>query len=232
MFMIVYKVTNRINEKVYVGITTHSLKRRKWQHLSIKYSGTAILSKAIVKYGKENFIFEQIDNADSEIELIAKEKYWIEKLNTVRPNGYNVLSGKLAGKELAKSREVKIICLETGKTFNTLSDATREYGLKGNSIWCACSGRTDFAGNVSFRYIEKEKYEIAEKRRNNRKEKAKTGYRIGWDKTKKPVKCIETGEVFDSGKTAGKLLNINPSQITRVCKGKNNTAGGYRFIYV
>lgn len=229
--MIVYKAINKVNGKCYVGITTHSLKRRKWQHLSIKWSGTAIFSKAIVKYGKDNFIFEKIDNALNEKELLEKEEFWIKQLNTLHPNGYNFLQNN-SGKEITKSRSVKVVCLEDKKVYDFMSDAATAYGVPTHSVWCVCSGRTDRAGKWAFEYVNIKKKDIANKRREKRKINADKGYRIGYNKTKKPVKCVETGITFDCGKNAGKILNINPSQITRVCMGKNETAGGYHFIYV
>ena len=43
---------------------------------------------------------------------------------------------------------------------------------------------------------------------------------------------VDTGEVFDSIKDAGLKYNIEPTHITRVCKGKRKTCGGYRWEYV
>lgn len=45
------------------------------------------------KYGVENFKIEQIDTADNQEELDAKEKYYIEFYNTIAPNGYNLTTG-------------------------------------------------------------------------------------------------------------------------------------------
>ena len=45
---------------------------------------------AIRKYGKDNFEYEQIDSANTVEELTEKEDYWIIKLNTLTPNGYNM----------------------------------------------------------------------------------------------------------------------------------------------
>lgn len=49
--------------------------------------------KAIQKYGKNNFVIEQIDSANNLQELNEKEVYWISKLNTLSPSGYNLTIG-------------------------------------------------------------------------------------------------------------------------------------------
>lgn len=56
--MIIYKVTNIINNKIYIGQTIHSLNIRKSQHeRSHEYGYKTAFSNAIKKYGKENFIW-------------------------------------------------------------------------------------------------------------------------------------------------------------------------------
>ena len=49
---------------------------------------------------------------------------------------------------------------------------------------------------------------------------------------RRSVRCIETGEVFNSIKEAGKEKGFNPSHVSEVCLGKRNLAGGYRWEYV
>ena len=71
--MIVYKVTNRINGKVYVGQTTRPLIVRWRQHTAPSVTKCLALHRAIMKYGRENFTVEQIDVASNRDELNKKE---------------------------------------------------------------------------------------------------------------------------------------------------------------
>ena len=81
--MIIYKTTNLINGKIYIGQSIND---------DPKYLGSGVfLKNAIEKHGKENFLKEVIDVADSVDELNEKEIYWIEKYNSTDKNiGYNL----------------------------------------------------------------------------------------------------------------------------------------------
>jgi len=91
---IIYKCTNTVNGKVYIGQTITGLKRRKNQHLGDARRGsTLVFHRAIRKYGKENFNWEIIDTAANNMsELNIKEKMWVEQFNSFK-KGYNSTSG-------------------------------------------------------------------------------------------------------------------------------------------
>ena len=89
MYGYIYKRQNNINGKVYIGKHRHSLPQ-----LDYNYHGSGkLLTQAISKYGEENFTYELVDTADSLEELNELEKYYIQKYNTVTPNGYNISTG-------------------------------------------------------------------------------------------------------------------------------------------
>jgi len=69
----IYKITNKLNQKVYIG-QTNNLERRKSEHFRC-LEKNKILYEAIKKYGKENFTFECIEDLCSDYN--EKEKYWI-----------------------------------------------------------------------------------------------------------------------------------------------------------
>lgn len=97
--MIVYKITNRINSKIYIGITTQHLYIRISQHKYIaeKTNDNRPLYNSMRKYGFSSFSFEIIDYASNIDELNEKEIKYIKDLNPIDRNiGYNVeLGGKL-----------------------------------------------------------------------------------------------------------------------------------------
>ena len=82
--MIVYKTTNLINGKIYIGQDS----KNNPDYLG---SGT-IIKRAIKKYGKENFKKEILEICTTKQEMDEKEKFWIKKLNSIK-NGYNISEG-------------------------------------------------------------------------------------------------------------------------------------------
>jgi group I intron endonuclease len=89
--MIIYQALNKVNEKVYVGMTTKSLDRRIHEHFLSKNKGYFQL--ALGKYGLDSFEFTVLDKAESRKDLGQKEIFWIDQLNCVYPNGYNLTGG-------------------------------------------------------------------------------------------------------------------------------------------
>lgn len=100
--MVIYKTTNLINGKIYIGQT---------HNLSDKYIGSGKnLKRAIKKYGKENFTKDVIEYCDSDDQLNEREKYWITYYNSKDKNiGYNLTYGGQTGwyKNCKHSEETK-----------------------------------------------------------------------------------------------------------------------------
>ena len=94
--MIIYKITNQINNKVYIGLTTCSLEYRWSRHIteSKNVNNTKHLYKAMRKYGIENFTIEEIDNTDDFKELGKLERNYSRKYDCTNPQiGYNLTDG-------------------------------------------------------------------------------------------------------------------------------------------
>lgn len=92
--MVVYKITNLKNNKIYIGQTIQSFEARMSKHIyDSKNNKAYLISRAIAKYGVENFTFEIIDWATNQTELNYLEWIWIHKENSIRPAGYNLKEG-------------------------------------------------------------------------------------------------------------------------------------------
>jgi group I intron endonuclease len=92
----IYKITNNINNKVYIGQTTSTLRARWIKHCNVAKNGRdgqapTGIDGAIRKYGEENFVLEAIEQCPIE-ELNDKEIYWINFYNSYN-TGYNLTLG-------------------------------------------------------------------------------------------------------------------------------------------
>lgn len=94
--MIIYKATNTINNKVYIGKTVKTFERRIDEHkrCSKKHKHTSIFYNAINKYGFENFTWEIVKACQNIDELNTCEKEYIVMF---RNNSYNINSGGCGG---------------------------------------------------------------------------------------------------------------------------------------
>jgi hypothetical protein len=100
--MQIYKITNLVNNKIYIGKDTTS---------DPKYFGSGLLIKrAFEKYGSEKFIKEIIDTSDDYDELSKKEIYWISFYNsTDKKIGYNISRGGDGGDTLSNHPDLDLI---------------------------------------------------------------------------------------------------------------------------
>ena len=202
--MIIYKIVNKINKKIYVGQTKRTLKERMEEHVR---KNSIPVDKDIEKYGIENFDIKVIDVATNEEELNDKEKLWIRKLNCMLPKGYNQTFG---GK--------------TTKGF-THREQSKEKMSKAKSKLYVGSGNPFFGK----RHSEESKEKMS-KARKGRKLTTEWKEKIGLAQRKKVIN-LDTGEVFDSIKSAAVHYELKETHITRVCKGKRKTTGGFRWAY-
>ena len=98
----IYKYENKLNGKIYIGLS-RNIERRYAQHIydatRLKKNKSTGIDYAINKYGIENFNFEIIELCD-ESQLNEKERYWINHYNSYK-DGYNRTVGgeSLSGEE-------------------------------------------------------------------------------------------------------------------------------------
>lgn len=202
--MIIYKITNRVNGKVYIGQTTQPLVKR-WMVHCCKGSACPYIHRAIQKYGKENFTVEQIDVACDRDELDKKEQYWIDFYDSMNPEkGYNLTSG---GDHPKMSEETRKKISEAKK-----GEKNHIYG-KHHSI------------------ETRKKMSAAHKGKRKSEEMRKKISGAHHPRARK-VLCVETGEVFDCITIASKTKNLNYRNISNVCIGKRNKCGGYSWRYL
>ena len=243
--MIIYKATNIINNKVYIGQTIHPLSVRKSQHeRSHEYGYKTAFSNAIRKYGKENFIWEVIYETNSIEDLNEKESYYIKYYKSlVTENGYNLKGGggndfltqevknKIGESQLGEKNHMfgktgelnptskKVINITTNMIFGSVSEAARYDKANFSHVCAVCRGlRGSTKGNV-YRYLDKEDRIIEPEN-------------AAYVKAKK-VKNMDTGEIFENATIAEFYYQgYKSGNLSKACKGKNKTFAGFRWEYI
>jgi len=125
--MIVYKIINKVNGMLYIGITTKSIEHRWKMHLNwAKSMKPYKLHEALNIFGKDNFSIEQIDSAEDFKILKDLEKKHIKSYNCIYPNGYNLTAGGQGVLGLKFSDETKKKLSVAGKIRGNRNMITKE----------------------------------------------------------------------------------------------------------
>lgn len=235
--MIIYKITNKINGKIYIGQTTSLLQKRWNSHCNRK--DRRGISNAIFNYGKENFIIEEIDGANDQSELNYLEQHYIYIYNSIAPNGYNILSG---GKNSKHTEESKLK-MRKPKNFGNRTDFSyRKHSKKTIEKIREIKKKNPLV-------FTKEHREKISKANKNKKHKEETKLKISASKKghtynrgrkyNKPksssIKIIATNAkntieiIFNSILEASKILCLNTGSISNALSGKSKQASGWKF---
>lgn len=256
---VIYKHTNIINGKMYIG-KTKNIKDR-WSRNGERYNGCSHFYAAICKYGWENFTHEILENNLSEEEVDEREQYWIRYFNSDdREIGYNLTKGGEAGSLSEETKEKMsisrkkyldnadirkpVICLETGEEFSSAHDIEKQKGILHTQISaCCCHYKSAYTAH-GFHWIYKEEFSEWTKEKAEQKIKEIESLRGGTEEDKqkayiskvsakgKKVFCEENQKTYLSAREAGRDLNIDGSGISKVCRGVQKTAKGYHFKYI
>jgi group I intron endonuclease len=125
---IIYKITNTVNGKIYVGKTVKTLPERKGLHKFLHLhkehkDGDSPLYRAMRKYGWNNFKWEIIDQCLFDESARELEKYYIKKFNCMVPGGYNCTAGGdgICGHKMSDETKRKISQAKIGKKYGPQS---------------------------------------------------------------------------------------------------------------
>lgn len=190
----IYKITNKINGKVYIGQTTRTVEERIYEHFKpcIIKSKKYYLYYALNKYGVENFeVHTLVSGIKNTVLLNELEIHYIHLYNTRNHKyGYNL---KMGGSNL--SRNVKMLRLSTCTDIvlykNPWKKASEERKLK-----------------IKWGLIKQKPRKIYYTKITNNP----------W---KKKVLCVETNEIFNSSIEAAKHFNVSQPTISDTCLNKH-----------
>ena len=222
----IYKATNKINGKSYIGQTI-DFEHRKKTHLNRRdgyCDPNSIFHKALDKYGAENFEWEILMEVPGKQFANAMEIEMIRKYGTYKPNGYNLTKGGDGG---SMWNAKPVVCLtkdgEFVKRYDSASE-TSEDGFYYGGVLKSC--RDASAQTKGFIFMFEDEY----KKHGGRK---KANYPMP-KQAKEIYQCDMNGNLikkFPMVKMAEEELGIHHSRIIGCATGKDKSAGGYIFVY-
>jgi group I intron endonuclease len=221
---LIYKITNKVNGEFYVGKTMKSLSIRLYNHCydAIKKNSKSHFHRAIRKYGKENFIIEEIELCENN--LSDREMFWISQLN---PH-YNQTLGGDGGilgyfhteetkKLLSLNRKGKYVA-DKNPFYNQTH--TKEQKEKWSKMRKGRPSPCGFAGK-SHKEESKSKTSQTLKNNPNLKRVKVSQYDIEGNFLRE----------FQSISDAAKFVKTNPSNIKYTCEGKYKHCKNYLWKY-
>lgn len=215
----IYKATNKINGKSYIGQTIN-YKNRLWQHRRCYEKEDCKFHDAIKEFGFDNFEWEVIETCERKEEADNLERKYIELFDSYR-NGYNENKGSVGGHN-AKS----IVCLNLNgdfiKRYDSAADAEKD-GFNNVNVLLCCKNKLKTCKNHLFMF--EEDYDA-----NGAREYIKPAS----TSRKKVVQCDLEGNLiarYDSVQEASEKSGANRTTISGVLSKTYKSANGLIFVY-
>jgi group I intron endonuclease len=234
----IYLITNRINGKKYIGQTIQNDINNRWaSHKNLKNKTVGqILYNAYKKYGVNNFEYKIICICFDDDTNKYEEQY-INKYNTIYPNGYNLLPGgnnkkhneytkKQISEKLKGSKNPNFGIKKTLEQITLMSER-----MKGTN-------NPQFGKKFTEQEIQKrlDRYVKNPEIKNKISASLKSYHK---NKTTIPIKNNKKVEQYDlngnlintfsSISEAARNVNINVAFLSRTCNKENYTAAGFKW---
>ena len=209
-----------MNGKQYIGIT-RQIPEQRWGKGGANYKSSPHFWNAIQKYGWDNFAHEIVYIGLSKEEACAKEIELIQMYKTQDKDfGYNVMEGGSAPSMPQEIRELMSVLMR-GNTNGLGKPCSEE---KKQKISEAQKGK---------HLTEEHKRHLSEAKRGKsyKPPSEETRQKISASHNKTPVRCIDSGVVYESIQECARQLGLEASAICACCKGKHKVVHGFRFEY-
>lgn len=214
----VYEILCLVNNKSYIGSSVNLYKRWRehYNNLLNNRHSNQYLQNSFNKYGENQFVFSVLEYCEPE-NLIDREQYYIDKMDTVVPNGFNMLprAGSRFGYSLSKETRDKISKSNKGRKLTESARKEMSRSRKGRKLSQATIDK--ISGKNHWLYGK------------HRSDTVKA--RIG-SKNSKPVMQLDPNTAiviatYSSALEAEHYTGINSSGISQCCSGVRKTAGGF-----
>lgn len=208
----IYKIQNKINNKIYIGQTRYNINKRWSEHCfsSFELNSNYPLHRAIRKYGKENFTIDIVEEISDDL-LNEHEVYWIGFYHSYAPlgKGYNATLGG-EGNRLYEAQVIYDLW-DKGLCITQISE---QIGADRHII-------TDILSSYSNYSIE---------------ESDRRGHELLWQKRSRKVQQYDLKgnyiNTFDNLMDAQRKTGISQKNIFSAVAHKSYSAGGYQWKYI
>ena len=229
----VYKITNSVNGKLYIGISANPDKRW-WEHRNQTRKTHTRLYNAFRKYGVEAFTFEILCWCDTREDARELENLAVEVCDTIA-TGYNMCpggGGGIAGPDnpaYGKSLPIEVR--------TKMSAAAKARPVDKKHMQNMRQVLQDKFNDPEWVRAKYEKVSTARKGRPHTEEHKKKLCKA-WERRKernepvhnaKRVVCLQTGEVFDSASAAARHFGFSPSALHKHLHGRQQAVKGFTF---
>ena len=215
----VYQHKNKINEKVYIGITSQKPEQR-WGSQGCNYKSSPHFYSAIQKYGWDNFEHNILFTDLTKEQACLKEQELIKEYNsTNREFGYNSTSGGdiFTMNEETRQKMSQAMIRNQNGLGHPCSEEKKE------KISNAQKGR---------KFTEEHKQKLSEAAKNRHVPCSEEKKQILKEKShKKSVYCEELDKIFESVQECSRQLGIPATSISKLCNGRGKTLKGYHLRY-
>ena len=211
---IIYKAENLLNAQVYIGATSNSIEKRKWDHLErAKRGETNKFHNSIRTYGEEAFEWVQLTTATDMDELAQLEKSYIKKYDS-KENGLNSDIGAGFQKSVFQysKQDGKLVA-----KFSCLREAADVIDTTKKSVSNACLN----VNNEHRDYYWS--YKCFKTFKPNNDKRCREVYKLTLDDV-----IIDT---YKSVSQASALNNLSKTCIARVCRKERHSSGGFKWEY-
>ena len=236
-------IRNLVNNKIYIGQSTNVIDRMAHHKSSLRHNRheSSFLQRSWNKYGEENFEFSILEECE-EKEQDERERYYIALYDsTNRSKGYNRETGGSLFKHFSDDLKAEMSRKRKGMF---AGENNPMYGrrMPHSDGWREkMSKRFSGSGNPMYgvhRIKTPEECEAISQRmqgENNsfygKHHTEEARRKIGDTKKKTPVRCVETGIIYESTNEARRQTGIHNASILRAAKN-HLTAGGYHWELV
>lgn len=217
----IYKATNKIDGKSYIGMT-NQFRIRVWQHMRCYEKEDCVFHRAIQEFGIDNFTWDILKTTQSEHYAEELEKHYIEFFNSYIPNGYNMNKGGVGGHNARA-----VVCLtfngEFVKRYDSAADAEKQDGFCNSDVLLSCKNVCRTCRNHIFMFEDEYIKYGARKYRKPESTSMKT-----------IIQCDANGSFirkFRSVVEAARETGIGRPRISSVLIGNSKHANGCIFVY-